>query len=191
LLVILLTSSVQFAYWGVFFWLPGFLSRPISQGGAGMGVVGSVAWIIPLQLGAYLGYLSFGFIADRVGRRRTFILFMIAAAILVPAYGQLARNPTLLMILGPVLGFVGHGYLAMFGGLVAELFPTDIRGTGQGTAYNLGRMSGALAPYVIGLLATIPGVGIGLALASTSAFFLAAALLIFTLPDKSGQELEA
>ena len=191
LLVILLTSSVQFAYWGVFFWLPGFLSRPISQGGAGMGVVGSVAWIIPLQLGAYCGYLSFGFIADRVGRRRTFILFMIAASILVPAYGQLARNPTLLMILGPVLGFVGHGYLAMFGGLVAELFPTDIRGTGQGTAYNLGRMSGALAPYVIGLLATIPGVGIGLALASTSAFFLAAALLIFTLPDKSGQELES
>jgi MFS family permease len=156
-----------------------------------MGVVGSVAWIIPLQLGAYCGYLSFGFIADRVGRRRTFILFMIAAAILVPAYGQLARNPTLLMILGPILGFVGHGYLAMFGGLVAELFPTDIRGTGQGTAYNLGRMSGALAPYVIGLLATIPGVGIGLALASTSAFFLAAALLIFTLPDRSGQELDA
>jgi MFS family permease len=141
-------------------------------------------------MGAYLGYLSFGFIADRIGRRRTFITFMIAAAILVPVYAQLARNPLLLMVLGPVLGFVGHGYLAMFGGLVAELFPTDIRATGQGTAFNLGRLTGALAPYVIGVLATIPGIGIGLAMASTSAFFLAAALLIFTLPDRSGQELE-
>jgi hypothetical protein len=117
-------------------------------------------------------------------------MFMITAAILVPVYGQMARSPVLLMVLGPVLGFAGHGYLAMFGALVAELFPTDIRATGQGTAFNLGRLSGALAPYVIGVLATIPGIGIGLAMATTSAFFLTAALLIFTLPDRSGQELE-
>jgi MFS family permease len=191
LLVILLGSSVQFAYWGIFFWLPAFLARPIAQGGAGMGVVGSLGWIIPVQIGAYFGYLTFGFIADRFGRRRTFIWFMLAAALLVPIYGQMARSPLVLMLLGPVLGYFGHGYFSMFGSFVAELFPTAVRGTGQGTSYNVGRMAGALAPYTIGAVATLPGIGIGLALATTSAFFLLAAALIFTLPERSGQALEA
>jgi MFS family permease len=190
-LIILLGTAVQFAYWGIFFWLPAFLARPVSQGGAGMGVVGSLAWIIPVQIGAYLGYLTFGFIADRLGRRRTFILFMLAAALLVPIYGQMARNPTMLMLLGPVLGYFGHGYFSLFGSFIAELYPTAIRATAQGTSYNIGRMAGAVAPYTIGAVATLPGIGIGLALGVTSAFFLLGAALIFTLPDRSGQELEA
>ena len=191
LLIILLGSSVQFAYWGIFFWLPAFLASPVAQGGAGMGVVGSLGWIIPVQMGAYFGYLTFGFIADRLGRRRTFILFMVAAALLVPIYGQMARSPLVLMLLGPVLGYFGHGYFSMFGGFIAELFPTAVRGTGQGTTYNVGRMAGAAGPYTIGAVATLPGIGISLALGITSAFFLLAAALIFTLPDRSGQALEA
>ena len=190
LLVILLGSTVQFAHWGIFFWLPGFLARPIAQGGAGMGIVGSLPWIIPVQVGAYFGYLTFGFIADRIGRRRTFILFMLGAAILVPIYGQMARSPLMLMLLGPLLGYLGHGYFSMFGSFVAELFPTAVRATGQGTSYNAGRLAGALAPYVIGALAMQPRIGIGLALGSTSAFFLASAVIIFALPDRSGQTLE-
>ena len=191
LLVILLSSSVQFAYWGVFFWLPAFLARPVAQGGAGMGVVGSLGWIIPVQIGAYFGYLTFGFLADRVGRRPTFIAFMLAAALLVPTYGQMAGSPLMLMLLGPVLGYFGHGYFSLFGGFIAELFPTAVRGTAQGTTYNVGRMAGAVAPYTIGAVATLPGIGIGLALGITSAFFLLAAALIFTLPDRSGQALDA
>jgi len=185
----LLGSTLQFAYWGIFFWLPGFLSRPVAQGGAGMGVVGSLGWIIPVQIGAYFGYLTFGFIADRIGRRRTFIFFMLGAAVLVPIYGQMARSPVTLMGLGPVLGYFGHGYFSIFGSLVAEQFPAAVRATGQGTTYNIGRMAGAVAPYTIGAIATLPGIGIGLALGSTSAFFLASALIIFTLPDRSGQPL--
>ena len=191
LLIIALGSAVQFAYWGIFFWLPAFLARPVSQGGAGMGVVGSLGWIIPVQIGAYLGYLTFGFIADRFGRRQTFIVFMVVAALLVPIYGQMARNPTMLLLLGPVLGYFGHGYFSIFGSFVAELYPTAVRATAQGTSYNIGRMTGAVAPYTIGAVATLPGIGIGLALGLTSAFFLLGAALIFTLPDRSGQELEA
>lgn len=191
LLIMLLGSSVQFAYWGIFFWLPAFLARPVADGGAGMGVVGSIGWIIPVQIGAYLGYLTFGFLADRFGRRRTFITFMLVAALLVPIYGQMARSPLVLLLLGPVLGYFGHGYFSMFGSFISELFPTAVRGTGQGTSYNVGRMAGAAAPYTIGAVAAIPGIGIGLALGVTSAFFLLAAGLIFTLPDRSGQELEA
>jgi MFS family permease len=191
LLVIALSSTIQFAYWGIFFWLPGFLARPVAQGGAGMGVVGSLGWIIPVQVGAYLGYLTFGFIADWLGRRRTFVCFMVSAAALVPIYGQMARSPATLLVLGPVLGYVGHGYFSMFGSFVAELFPTSVRATGQGTSYNAGRLMGALAPYSIGVLAALPGVGIGLALGATSAFFIASALIIMALPDRSGQPLEA
>ena len=188
--IIALGGAVQFAYWGLFFWLPPFLSRPVEQGGAGMGVVGSLQWIVLMQLGAYLGYLTFGFIADRLGRRRTFVLFMLCAATIVPIYGQMARSPQVLLVLSPLLGYFGHGYFSMFGSLIAELFPTVARATGQGTSYNAGRMAGAIAPFTIGAVATLPGVGIGLALGLTSAFFVAAALLVFTLPDRSGQVLE-
>ena len=188
--IIALGGSVQFAYWGLFFWLPPFLARPVEQGGAGMGVVGSLQWIIVMQIGAYLGYLTFGFIADKLGRRRTFILFMICAALIVPIYGQMARSPMVLLLLSPLLGYFGHGYFSMFGGFIAELFPTAVRATGQGTSYNAGRMAGAVAPYTIGALAMLPAIGIGLALGLTSAFFLLAAILVLTLPDRSGQALE-
>ena len=191
LLIIALGSAVQFANWGLFFWLPAFLARPVDQGGAGMGIVGSLPWIIPVQLGAYFGYLTFGFIADKIGRRQAFVLYMVSAALLVPIYGQMARSPVVLLLLGPLLGYFGYGYFSMFGSFVAELYPLAVRATGQGTSYNIGRMAGAVAPYTIGVLATQPGVGIGLALSVTSAFFLLAAALIFTLPNRSGQALEA
>jgi MFS family permease len=142
-----------------------------------------------VQLGAYAGYLSFGFIADRLGRRRTFIAYLLTAAILVPLYGQMARSPIVLMAIGPLLGFVGYGYFSMFGSFLAELFPTSVRATGQGLTYNLGRGMGALAPYTIGFVATMPNVGIGSALALTSAFFLAGALLSLFFPDTSRQAL--
>ena len=190
LLIIALGSAVQFANWGLFFWLPQFLARPVDQGGAGMGIVGQLPWIIPVQLGAYAGYLTFGFIADRIGRRRAFVLYMVMAAILVPVYGQMARSPLVLLALGPLIGYFGYGYFSMFGGFVAELFPAAVRATGQGTTYNIGRMAGAVAPLTIGVIATQPGVGIGLALSITSAFFLLAAALVFTLPDRSGQALD-
>jgi MFS family permease len=190
-LLISLNSAVQFGYWGVFFWLPGFLARPLAQGGAGMSVVGSIPWILSIQAGAYLGYLSFGFIADRVGRRRTFILFMVTAALIVPIYGQMARSPMTLLLLGPLFGYVTHGYFSMFGALIAEAFPTAVRATGQGTSYNLGRLAGAAAPYTIGALAALPEIGIGAAMATTSAFFMVAAILVLSLPDRSGQPLDA
>ncbi len=190
-LATLLAASVMFGNWGLFFWLPSFLATPVEQGGAGMTLLRSMGWIIPMQVGAYFGYLSFGFISDRLGRRRTFILYLSVAALLVPVYGQLARSPDVLMVLGPLLGFVGYGYFSLFGAFLAELFPTAVRATGQGFVYNAGRGLGALAPFTIGVLASMPHLGIGAALALTSAFFLAGALLILTLPDTSGRPLQA
>jgi MFS family permease len=87
--------------------------------------------------------------ADRLGRRPAFVLFMVGAAVLAPVYGQYARSPIVLMLAGPLLGYFASGHFSMFGSFVAELFPTRIRATGQGTSYNIGRMAGAIAPYTM------------------------------------------
>ena len=97
---------------------------------------------------------------------------------------------TALLVLSPLLGYFGHGYFSLFGGLVAEQYPAAVRATGQGTSYNAGRMVGAIGPYTIGAIATLPGVGIGLAIGATAAFFVLGAALVFTLPDRSGQSLD-
>lgn len=191
LLACTLSSLLLFAYWGLFTWLPNLLASPVEQGGAGMTIVKSTAFIIPMQLGAFAGYLSFGPLADRFGRRRTFAAFTITAAITVPIYLRVMNTPTTLMLLGPVLGFVGHGYWSMLGPLLSELFPTAVRASGQGLGYNSGRIMGAIAPYVMGVLAGIPSVGIIAALGLTSAFFVAAAALIFAIPDTNQAELRA
>jgi MFS family permease len=188
LVATLLTTSVLFAYWGLFTWIPGFLSTSVAQSGAGMSIVKTSGWIIPMQIGAFLGYLTFGFISDRLGRKPAFIFYMVAAAILVPIYGQMARSDAVLMALGPLLGFFGSGYFSLFGAMLAELFPTKIRATAQGFSYNAGRAASALSPFIVGGLADIYGIGSALAL--TSAFFLAGAVMILLLPETRGTALE-
>jgi len=181
------TSSVLFAYWGLFTWIPTYLSSPIARGGAGMSVVASSAWIVPMQVGAFFGYTSFGFLADRFGRRPVFLTFVWSAAILAPVYGQWGRHPAALMAMGPLVGFFGHGYFSVFGAMLAELFPAAIRATAQGLCYNVGRAISALAPFTIGALADRHGIGSALAL--TSVFFVAGGALIFLLPETRGEQL--
>jgi MFS family permease len=182
-----LATFVLFAYWGLFTWVPAYLASPLSSGGAGMSIVRSSAWIVPMQVGAFLGYVLFGVLADRFGRRPVFLVFVVGAAVLVPIYGRMALEPVVLMALGPLLGFFGHGYFSLFGAMLAELFPSSIRGTAQGFCYNVGRAVSALAPFVIGALADRAGIGSALTL--TSAFFLAAGGLILLLPETRGEVL--
>jgi len=193
LLATALTSSVLLAYWGLFTWLPGFLSAPRQAGGAGLNIVRTSAWIIPMQLGAYAGYVSFGWLADRFGRRPAFLIYMLGAAALTPVYGGIPGwlgddAEAGLLALGPLVGFLGSGYFSLFGAMLAELFPTAVRGTGQGLTYNFGRALSALAPYLVG--ATADRLGLGSALALNSAFFLLGAALIFTLPETRRTDLK-
>ena len=99
----------------------------------------SSAWIVPLQIGAFFGYFSFGFFADRVGRRPAFLTFVLMTAVLVPVYGLMGRNAALLLAMGPLVGFFGHGYFSALGAMAAELFPAAVRTTAQGFCYNVGR----------------------------------------------------
>jgi MFS family permease len=187
-----LTTSVLFAYWGLATWLPGFLSAPKSQGGAGLDILRTSTWIFTMQFGAFLGYVSFGWLADRFGRRPTFFAYVLAAAILTPIYGLTPRwagghSETWLLALGPLIGFCGTGFFALFGAMLAELYPTSIRGTAQGFVYNVGRAISALAPFAVGAIADRRGIGAALAL--NSAFFLLGSVLIFTLPETKNTEL--
>ena len=186
-----LTTSVLFAYWGLFTWIPGFLSAPASEGGAGLSVLGTSASIVPMQFGAFLGYLTFGVIADRAGRRPAFLLYVLASAALVPLYGAMPRLPGFrtewLLLLGPLVGFFGSGYFSLFGAMLAELYPTAVRGAGQGFTYNFGRALSAIAPFTIGAIADRSG--LGAALAWNSGFFLLAGVLIFTLPETKHAQL--
>jgi MFS family permease len=183
-----IATFLMFAYWGLFTWVPSFLAAPIDQGGAGMGVVRSTGWIIPMQIGALAGYLSFGFLADRFGRRPVFLVFVLSAAALVPLYGAAATRPVVLMLLGPAIGFFGHGYFSVFGSMLAELYPTAIRATAQGLCYNSGRAVSALAPMTIGAIADVHG--LGPALGTTSLFFVGAGILMMRLPETKGRDLE-
>jgi MFS family permease len=128
-----LATSVLFAYWGLNTWLPGFLSAPKSQGGAGLNILDTSGWIFIMQFGAFLGYVSFGWLADRFGRRPTFFWYVLMAAILTPIYGLTPRwagasSETWLLILGPLIGFCGTGFFALFGAMLAELHFDPWRG---------------------------------------------------------------
>ncbi|HWR40216.1 MAG TPA: MFS transporter [Patescibacteria group bacterium] len=187
LIISLVSSFVMFAYWGLFSWLPGFLSTPVDKGGAGLSLVRSSGFMVGTMIGAFFGYVSFGFIADKIGRRPTFSGFLIISAVVVYIYGQ-TRDPQMLMWMGPLVGFFGSGYFSGFGAFISEMFPTRARGAGVGFTYNVGRTMSAMAPTVVGYFATTYGLGGSLMI--TAGFFFLGAISIFLLPETMNKELE-
>lgn len=177
----------MFGYWGLFTWIPAYLSLPVAEGGRGLSLMKTTAWLIVMEAGKWLGYTAFGFSADALGRRRSYVAFLLIAAVLVPIYG-IARTPAVLLVLGPLVGFFGTGYFSGFGAIVSELFPTEIRAAAMGTSYNVGRGISAAAPFAIGILAHQFGLGPSFFLLA-GAFFLAA-LLAMALPETKGKQLE-
>jgi MFS family permease len=113
-----------FAWWGLFTWIPPYLSLPVSQSGRGFGVMSTTALLLFLNLaGMFPGYLTFGWVADRLGRRNGFILYTLIAALLVPLYAM-ARSEWLLLVLGALVAFFGTGFFSGSGigrGLSASL----------------------------------------------------------------------
>jgi len=182
----LISTFVMFGYWGLFTWMPGFLALAPEKGGAGLGIARAPIWIIPMMVGAFLGYVTFGFVADRLGRRPTFAAYLLVSAALVWIFGH-TRDATTLMVLGPFVGFFGSGYFSAFGAFISELFPTRARGSAVGFCYNAGRMLSALAPTVVGYLAT--KYGLGGALGFLAIAFTCGALSIYLLPETRGAAL--
>jgi MFS family permease len=140
-----------------------------------------------MQAGMWLGYISFGFISDKLGRKRSYVGFLCAAAIFMLLYSR-TKEPLALLVLGPFVAFFGTGYFTGFGALTAEIYPTAVRATAQGITYNTGRIVSAAAPFVVGSLAQTKGFGLSFILIASA--FLAAALFWVGIPETRGRMLE-
>jgi MFS family permease len=173
-----MNAAALFAWWGLFTWVPRFLSMPVAEGGRGLNIVATSEWTIIMQAGTFLGYVSFGFIADRFSRKGTYIAYLLAAALLVPFFA-FVRSPGALLVIGPLVGFFGTGFFSGFSVITSELFPTSLRGSAMGFVYNIGRVTSAAGPWLIGLFSASSG--ISAALCITSGAFLLAALIACAL----------
>ena len=187
LLATVMNAFSMFAYWGLFYWIATYLSNPISQGGRGLNIAKTTVWLIVMGVGKWFGYTLFGFVADVLGRRKTYATYLLLAAVLVAAYG-LTTSPAWLLTLGPLVAFFGTGYFSGYGAIASELFPTAIRATAMGLSYNIGRGLSALAPFAVGALAI--HYGLGRAFFLPAAAFFVAALLALALPETKGKHLD-
>jgi MFS family permease len=171
-------------YWTCYTWLPSFLRemhQPIGR---------SLAWMLTAQTGQLLGMMTFGIVADRLGRRPAFALYaLLTAAALAPlawAWPRLAADPPLFWTAMFALG-VGSGCTAGFGALLAELFPTEVRGTAMGATYNLARAAQLIAPVVVQAAVASHGLAGGLSVPLVLA--LATASWVWVLPETRGIKL--
>jgi len=184
--VTLMNACTMFAWWGFNTWVPSYLQSPAASGGIGLSSATMNFFIIAMQVGMWFGYVTFGFISDRIGRKRTYVSYLVLAAVFVLLYTSTA-SPMALLALGPVTAFFATGYFSGFGAVTAELYPTEIRATAQGFTYNFGRVASAAAPYVVGGLTESSGYAAALSIAA-AAYALAAAFWIF-IPETAGREI--
>ncbi|MFE9678237.1 MFS transporter [Streptomyces sp. NPDC006259] len=180
----LLSTGVQGGYYTLATWVPTYLKSE-----RGLSVVNTGGYLTFLISGAFLGYLTGGHLTDRLGRRRNIWLFALLSAVCVLTYANIpAGADTLLLILGFPLGFCMSAIFSGFGSFLSELYPTAVRGTGQGFTYNTGRAVGAVFPTTVGFLADSWGVGGALVFGAIG--YGLAALALLGLPETRGKELE-
>jgi MFS family permease len=186
--LLLLNFFGMFAWWGLFTWLPPYLSLPVSEGGRGLSIMDSTKLLVALNvIGMFPGYATFGWVADRLGRRTSFILYTGCAALLVPAYAQ-ARSQWSILILGALVAFFGTGFFSGSGIMGSEMFPTQVRARALGFTYNGARAMSSVAPFVIGYVAQSRGLSGAFYLCAAG--FLLAAITGTQLPETLGKQLE-
>jgi MFS family permease len=178
----------MFAWWGLFTWLPPYLSLPVAQGGRGFGVMGMTGLLVVLNVcGMFPGYMSFGWVADHLGRRNAFLLFTLAAAALIPIYAA-ARSPIVMMMVGTLVAFFGTGIFSGSGIMGSEIFPTAVRARALGFTYNGARAMSSLAPLIIGRVGQAKGLSWAFYLCAGG--YVLAALMTTLLPETRGRALQ-
>jgi len=176
----LLATFTLFAYWGINTWLPTFL---VKERGLSAGSMSK--FVLFMNVGMFIGYQVFGYLADVIGRRKTLLITFIGATVMVPVY-VLAQGQTLLFWMGPAM-CIFYAFFGIFGSYFAELFPPEIRSLGAGFCFNIGRGLSALAPFVLGVIATKYSLATGIGL-SAILFILAACMLLFLPETKKTQK---
>lgn len=181
--MVILCSVQNFGYYGVMIWLPNYLSTRF-----GLALTQTAVWTIATIAGMAIGIFVFGQVADRVGRRTAFFIYMSGAAIMVLIYSRLS-DPSALLVAGMVMGFFVNGMLGGYGALMSELYPTAARATAQNVLFNIGRAVGGFGPLLVGLVAAARGFEFAITLLAV--LYVVDLLAMWLLiPERRGAELQ-
>jgi len=180
-----LSTGAQGGYYAITTFLPTFLRNERH-----LTVLGTGGYLAVIIVGSWFGYIVSAYLADSIGRRKNFFIFAIGSLVIAIAYTQTEISDSLMFVLGFPLGFFASGIFSGLGPVLTELFPTSVRGAGQGFCYNFGRGIGAFFPTLVGFLSAqvALGVAIGIFAAISYAIVILAALM---LPETRGRELKA
>jgi len=183
-LTALLAVGAQGGYYAITTWLPTYLKST-----RGLSVLSTGAYLLVVILGSFVGYIVSAWLADRWGRRMTLALFAVCSFLAVVSYTYLPISDSVMLVLGFPLGFFASGSFSPIGAFFTELFPTRLRGSGQGFSYNAGRGIGALFPALVGYLSATWSLGHAIS-AFAAAAYAVMVVGVLMLPETSGRELE-
>ncbi|MGL4408086.1 MAG: MFS transporter [Zoogloea sp.] len=181
----LLSTGMMGAYYAVTTWLPTYLKTERH-----LSVLGTSSYLLVLILGSFCGYLTSAWLSDKLGRRLGFIIFATCAGTLVVAYTLIPITDGMMLVLGFPLGFFLSGIFSGMGAYLSELFPSSVRGSGQGFCYNFGRAVGAICPVLVGYLSTSMPLGNAIGYLAAGGYLLVV-LSALTLPETQGRALDA
>lgn len=180
--VVVLTSVQNFGYYGIMIWMPNFLSKQL-----GFSLTKSGLWTAVTVCGMMAGIWIFGRLADRIGRKPSFLLFQLGAVISIITYSQLTA-PTAMLVAGAFLGMFVNGMMGGYGALMAEAYPTEARATAQNVLFNLGRAVGGFGPVVVGAIVSAYSFSIAIAFLAVI-YIIDMVATVFLVPELKGKEL--
>jgi len=181
--IVVLTSVQNFGYYGIMIWLPNFLSKQF-----GFSLTKSGLWTAVTICGMMAGIWIFGRLADKLGRKPSFLIFQAGAVISIIAYSQLS-DPTAMLFAGAALGAFVNGMMGGYGALMSEAYPTEARATAQNVLFNLGRAVGGFGPVVVGAIVSAYSFQIAIAFLALI-YVLDMLATIFLIPELKGTNLE-
>ena len=179
----LMTTGMQGGYYAVTTWLPRFLKAE-----RGLSVIGTGSYLFVIIVGSFLGYLVSAFLSDQIGRRNTFFVFAVGSACIAALYTFMPISNAAMLVLGFPLGFFVSGNFSGVGAFLTELYPSRMRGSGQGFTYNFGRAVGALFPTLVGFMSARMALGTAIGLFAGFAF-LVVIFAVSLLPETRGKHL--
>ena len=180
--IVVLTSVQNVGYYGIMIWMPNFLSKQL-----GFSLTKSGLWTAVTVCGMMAGIWIFGRLADKIGRKPSFLLFQLGAVISIITYSQLT-DPTAMLVAGAFLGMFVNGMMGGYGALMAEAYPTEARATAQNVLFNLGRAVGGFGPVVVGAIVSAYSFSIAIAFLAVI-YVIDMVATVFLVPELKGKEL--
>lgn len=181
--IVILCAVQNFGYYGIMIWLPTYLGKTL-----GFSLTKSALWTSVTILGMMAGIVAFGHLADRIGRKPTFLIFQAGAVAMVLTYAQLT-DPVAMLWAGALMGMFVNGMIGGYGALISEAYPTAARATAQNVLFNIGRAIGGFGPVAIGSLAAAYSFQVAIALLA-SIYVLDMLATFFLIPELKGAELD-